>query len=75
MTASGTGNMCVFVSEHFIELVLKKSFLYDAKDKKHSNRDIAQKAWEDIAKEMGCESERYLNPNYSSNNMEYCIIC
>jgi hypothetical protein len=49
MTSSGTGSLCVFDSEHFIELVLKKSFLYDAKDKKHSNRDVVQKAWEDIA--------------------------
>jgi hypothetical protein len=66
--------MCVFDSEHFIELVPMKSFLYDVNDIKHSNRDIVQKAWEDIAKEMGCESERYLNMNYISNSMEYFII-
>jgi hypothetical protein len=27
----------------------------------HSKRDIVQEAWEDISKEMWCESNRYLN--------------
>jgi hypothetical protein len=59
-TRNGTGNMSDFDSECFIELVPENSFLYDVKDKKHSNRDIVQKAWEDIAKEMGCEGNHYL---------------
>jgi hypothetical protein len=53
MTSSGTGNSHDLDSEPFIELLLKKSFLYDAEDKKNSNRDIVQKAWEDMGKEMG----------------------
>jgi hypothetical protein len=28
-------------------------FLYDAKDRKHINADIMQKAWEDIRNELG----------------------
>jgi hypothetical protein len=52
-------------SEHFIELVWEKSILYDVKNKKHSNRDIVQKAWENIAKEMGCEGNRHLNTIYT----------
>jgi hypothetical protein len=32
-----------FETERFVEtLVREKSFLYDVKDKKHSNRDIVQ---------------------------------
>jgi hypothetical protein len=36
-----------------VELVWEKSFLSVVKDKKRSNRDIVQKVWEDIWKEMG----------------------
>jgi hypothetical protein len=63
-TSNGTGNMSDFDS-CFIELVPENSFLYDVKDKKHSNRDSVQKAWEDIAKEMGCEGDHYLNIIYT----------
>jgi hypothetical protein len=35
--------------------MVEKSFLCDVKDKKHSNRDTVQKAWEDMGKEMGHE--------------------
>lgn len=45
--------MSDFDSECFIELVPENLFLYDVKDKKHSNWDIVQKVWEDIVKEMG----------------------
>jgi hypothetical protein len=49
-----------FNTERFIEVVWKKSFLYDVKDEKHSDRDTVQKAWEGTGKEVGCEG------NYSS---------
>jgi hypothetical protein len=52
-TSNGTANMSDFDSECFIELVPENLFLYDVKDKKHSNWDIVQKVWEDIVKEMG----------------------
>jgi hypothetical protein len=53
-------NMSGFDTERFIELVRERPFLYDGKDKKHGNRDIVQKAWEDISKEMDCEGNRWL---------------
>ena len=54
---SGTGNMSAFDTERLVELVRERPFLYDGKDKKHGNRDIVQKAWEDIGKEMDCEGK------------------
>jgi hypothetical protein len=39
-------------------------FLYDVKARKHSNRDIFQKAWEDISKEMGRED---ISPHLATN--------
>jgi hypothetical protein len=64
-TSIGEGNMCDFDSERFIESVLKKSFLYDVKDEKHSNRSIVQKGWEYISKVRGCESYGHLHIIYS----------
>ena len=55
----GKRNMSGFDTERFIELVRERPYLYDGKDKKHGNRDIVQKAWEDIGKEMNCEGNRY----------------
>lgn len=37
------------------ELVQEKSFLYDVEDEKSSNREIVQKAWEDVRKDVECE--------------------
>jgi hypothetical protein len=51
--------MSGFDTERFIELVRERPYLYDGKDKKHGNRDVVQKAWEDIGKEMNCEGNRY----------------
>jgi hypothetical protein len=56
--------MSDFDSEHFIELVWEKSFLYDVQDKKHCNRAIVRKAWEYIAKKMGSEGNRHFNIIY-----------
>ena len=49
--------MSAFDTERLVELVRERPFLYDGKDKKHGNRDIVQKAWEDIGKEMDCEGK------------------
>jgi hypothetical protein len=44
--------------------VWEKSYLFDVKDKKHSNRDIVQNPCEDIKKEMEFEGNQYLNIIY-----------
>jgi hypothetical protein len=46
------------ISRALTGIVQYKLFLYDKKDKKHSNREITLRAWEDIWKETNGENNQ-----------------
>jgi len=43
--------------EKLISLVSEKKPLWDTKDKLYHNRDIAEKLWNEVATDVGCESK------------------
>ena len=61
--------LCLFLAkmedERLIIAVRSRELIYNKSDKNHSNRDLIQRAWENIAAEMGNEGDLSLSISYS----------